>query len=58
MQKDDKIEVLKNYALIEEFHQIKKNLEPQGYDITTDSIANIFINQSVKYITIKQSKNK
>lgn len=53
--KSEKTEVLKNYALLEEYKLIKKNLEPQGYEITTDSISNIFIDHSVK---IHYDKNK
>ena len=53
--KNEKTEVLKNYALMDEYNLIKKNLEPQGYEITTDSISNIFIDHSVK---IHYDKNK
>ena len=47
-QKEVQVEVLKNDALMDEYLLIKKNLEPQGYTITTDSISNIFIDHSVK----------
>ena len=37
----------KKVSIMREYQQIKEKLEPQGYDISTDSIDRIFIDHAV-----------
>ncbi len=47
----------KKEGIMEEYYKMKSELEPQGYVITTDSIAKIFIDNSVT-INYNETKNK
>ena len=43
----EKQKTTKKEGVMEEYYKMKADLEPQGYVITTDSIAKIFIDHAV-----------
>jgi len=38
----------KKELIMDEYHEMKRDLEPNGYTITTDSVNYIYIDNSVK----------
>ncbi len=49
---------VKKATIMEEYHDMKAKLEPQGYVITTDSVSKVFIDNSVTINFDKKNKKK